>query len=124
MAYTGEVCTASLPAPSGKENRASMASIDRITQLDMRSSPLASIAQLGTAAYRQNAAGNKPRPLREQKHSGIRDDTAGGAGAEGMNLVEVLANAARVGLLGAPLFEHWRPNAGRAYGIHANFLRS
>jgi hypothetical protein len=81
-----------------------MAAIDRITELDMRSSPSASIPQLGAAAYRQNAPGNKPRPLRKKKNSGIRNYIAVGTGAEGMNLVEVLANEAGLGLLGTPRF--------------------
>ena len=65
------------------EKRASVAAIDRITELDMRSSPLASIAQLSAAAYRQNTAGNRPRPLRKKKHGAICNYISVGTCAEG-----------------------------------------
>src|SRR5215831_11578070 len=111
---------ASLPWPWLKGKRAS-----RVEMLRIMKSKRAPIAQFRAPADVHDMAGHKACLFREQIHAGIGNGIAFRAVTERMNFIEITLDRSRVGLLGAPFAEHWRPRAGRANGVYADaVLRS
>src|SRR6266516_5599449 len=78
------------------------------------------IPQFGSAAHWKNAAGNEACLVGQQEYSSVRDHVAPRAVPKQVNVVEILANAGRILLLCAPLFQHRRPHSRWTNRIHAN----